>query len=64
MNNDFPKKIEKILNENPDLEKAYKKKLKEDHNFRSSEWDQLYFIYKGSKYFEQSLNILPVYFLD
>ena len=60
----FVDKIEKILNENPDLEKAYKKKLKEDHNFRSSEWDQLYFIYKGSKYFEKSLNILPVYFID
>lgn len=60
----FVDKIEEILNENPELEKAYKKKMKEDKDFKKSELEQLYFIYRGSKYFEKTLNILPVYFLD
>ncbi len=60
----FVDKIEEILNEDPELEKIYKKKMKEDEGFKKSEWEQLYFIYRGSKYFEKTLNILPVYFLD
>jgi hypothetical protein len=57
-------KIEGILDADPALNKEYRKKLNEDNSFRSSEWEQLYFIYKRSPYFEKSLNVLPVYYLD
>ena len=60
----FVDKIEGILDADPALNKEYRKKLNEDNSFRSSEWEQLYFIYKRSPYFEKSLNVLPVYYLD
>jgi len=60
----FVDKIGEILKHNPELKKKYKAKLKEDSSFRSSEWDQLYYIYKRSPYFEQTYSILPVYYQD
>lgn len=58
----FIDKIEEILNNDPALRGAYESKMKEDKEFRESEWTQLYFIYKGSPYFEKSVNVLPVFF--
>jgi hypothetical protein len=58
----FIDKIEEILNNDLKLKKEYELKKKEDNSFASSEWDQLYFIYKRSKYFEKSYNRLPVYY--
>jgi hypothetical protein len=58
----FIDKIEEILNKDLKLKKEYEQKKKEDAAFASSEWDQLYFIYKRSAYFEKSYNRLPVYF--
>ena len=59
----FIDKIEEILNNDLKLKKEYELKKKEDNSFASSEWDQLYFIYKRSKYFEKSFNRLPVYYI-
>ena len=49
---------------NPNIhpKKEYELRKKEDKAFASSEWEQLYFIYKRSAYFEKSYNRLPVYF--
>ena len=58
----FIDKIEEILNSDFKLKKEYELKKKEDAAFASSEWDQLYFIYKRSAYFEKSYNRLPIYF--
>ena len=58
----FIDKIEEILNNNPKLKKEYEQKKKEDAAFANSEWNQLYFIYKRSTYFEKSYNRLPIYF--
>lgn len=58
----FVDKIEEILKENPKLKKKYKAKLKDDDEFRSSEWNQLYYIYKNSPYFEPTFSILPIYY--
>ena len=58
----FIDKIEEILNKNDDLRKAYESKMEKDLDFRKSEWAQLYFIYKGSPYYEKTVNILPVFF--
>ena len=59
----FIDKIEEILDNDLKLKKEYELKKKEDNSFASSEWDQLYFIYKRSKYFEKSFNRLPIYYI-
>ena len=58
----FIDKIEEILEKDDDLRKAYESKMEEDLDFGKSERAQLYFIYKGSPYFEKTVNILPVFF--
>ena len=58
----FIDKIGEILTNDAELKEAYENKMKEDKAFRESERSQLFFIYKRSPYFEQSVNILPVYF--
>ena len=58
----FVDKIGDILKNDPQLKRSYKKKLKEDEAFRNSEWDQLYYIYKHSPYFEKTYGVLPVYY--
>ena len=58
----FIDKIEEILLNDPELNQAYKRRIKDDKSFRESEWEQLYFIYQRSPYYEKSVNILPVYF--
>lgn len=58
----FVDKIGEILKQDPELKKNYKARLKEDDAFRNSEWDQLYYIYRNSPYFEKTYGILPVYY--
>ena len=58
----FIDKIEEILLNDPELNQAYKHRIKNNKGFRESEWEQLYFIYKRSPYYEKSVNILPIYF--
>jgi len=52
------------LDSNPKLKQEFEKKKKESESFRNSEWDQLYFIYKNSSYFEKSFMVLPIYSID
>lgn len=60
----FKDKIEEILANNPDLQKAYDEKKRMDSDFASSEWQQLYYLYQNSPYFEPSYMMLPVFELE
>jgi hypothetical protein len=60
----FIDQIKSILEKNPDLKKEFEKKKQDEESFRKSEWEQLYFIYKNSPYFEKSFMILPIYTID
>lgn len=51
----------KLLKENENLKLAFEKKRAEDPEFAKSQWQQLFFIYQQSPYFEPSFRVLPVY---
>jgi hypothetical protein len=57
----FIDKIQEILDSDPKLKEDYFRKKSEDESFRNSEWQQLYFIYSKSKYFEPSYMRLPIF---
>jgi hypothetical protein len=60
----FKAQIESILENNPLLKKAYEEKKALDIKFAQSEWDQLFYIYQRSPYFEPTFMRLPVYELN
>ncbi|MFM7661894.1 MAG: hypothetical protein ACKO7D_06640, partial [Bacteroidota bacterium] len=60
----FIDQIQFILDSNPTLNQEFDEMKKENESFRNSEWDQLYFIYKNSPYFEKSFMVLPIYSID
>lgn len=57
----FKDQIADILAKNPQLQEEYQLRKATDEKFRNSEWDQLYFIYSHSPYFEQTFMRLPIY---
>ncbi len=57
----FEDRALQLLEADPQLKAELEQKKKEDSEFADSSWDQLYFIYKRSPYFEPSFNVLPVY---
>jgi len=57
----FKSQIEEILAKDLNLKKAYEEKKAIDIKFAQSEWDQLFYIYQNSEYFEQTFMRLPVY---
>ncbi|MFM6935672.1 MAG: hypothetical protein ACKOXP_09525 [Flavobacteriales bacterium] len=57
----FKDQLAEILAKDPALNEAYQLRKLNDEKFRNSEWDQLYFIYCHSPYFEQTFMRLPVY---
>ena len=60
----FEDKASEILAENPTLKAEFHRKQDQDKDFRESSWEQLYFIYRNSDYYEPSHNFLPIYFSD
>jgi hypothetical protein len=60
----FKDKIKEILQNNPELQKAYETKRQNDTDFANSEWQQLYFLYQNSVYFEPSYMMLPIFELE
>jgi hypothetical protein len=50
-----------ILAKDQKLNEEYQLRKATDEKFRNSEWDQLYFIYSRSVYFEQTFMRLPIY---
>jgi len=57
----FIDQVAEILKANPELKATFETKKATDSNFRNSEWEQLYFIYSNSPYFEQTFMRLPVF---
>ena len=59
----FEEKAVELLKNNPALEKEFRQKQKEDTKFKENRWEQLYFIYQHSPYYEPTHNALPIYFV-
>ncbi|MEN9972120.1 MAG: hypothetical protein RIS20_467 [Bacteroidota bacterium] len=57
----FKDQIAEILANDKKLSDEYQLRKAMDEKFRNSEWDQLYFIYSRSPYFEQTFMRLPIY---
>ena len=57
----FKDQIADILAKDQKLNEEYQLRKATDEKFRNSEWDQLYFIYSRSPYFEQTFMRLPIY---
>lgn len=57
----FEDKALEILEEKPRLKEEFEQKKKDDADFRKSTWNQLYFIYQHSDYYEPTHNVLPVF---
>ncbi|MES2589154.1 MAG: hypothetical protein V4622_09245 [Bacteroidota bacterium] len=51
----------KILEQSSELRSLFEEKKKNDAKFASNQWEQLYFIYQNSQYFEASFMRLPVF---
>lgn len=51
----------KILNESAELRTLFEAKKKMDTEFAANDWEQLYFIYQNSQYFEPSFMRLPIF---
>jgi len=50
-----------LLAKDPDLKRRLQEKQAADPEFRKSTWDQLYFVYQNSPYFEPTFHRLPVF---
>jgi hypothetical protein len=59
----FKENVARILEENPILKSKYEERKALDVQFAKSEWDQLFFIYQNSPYFEQTFMRLPIYLI-
>lgn len=57
----FEETAEQLLASDSELKKNFEQKKLEDKEFADKAYDQLYYIYQNSKYFEKSYRILPVY---
>ena len=57
----FEDKAKEILEANTELKAQLEEKKKNDKEFRESVWDQLFFIYQNSEYYEPTHNFLPVF---
>lgn len=58
----FEERAIEILSENPSLNAQFEELKKQDEAFRNSPSKQLEFIYKNSPHYENSHNVIPIYF--
>ena len=56
----FEEKAKELLTNDKNLEREFRKKQEEDPSFRSSNWQQLYWIYQRSNLAEPDFRIYPV----
>lgn len=56
----FEEKALEVLEKDSHLEKEFRIKQKEDPEFASSRWAQLFFIYRHSEYYEPTHMVMPV----
>lgn len=57
----FDEKAKEILEKDPELRNKFDIKKASDPQFAKSSWDQLYYIYKNSPFYEQTAYEIPVY---
>lgn len=57
----FEEKAVEILNQKPWLKEELEVLKAGSQQFRESQWDQLFFIYKNSDLFEETYNLLPIF---
>jgi hypothetical protein len=60
----FEEKAAALLKENPSLKGELEKAMAEDEELAGSHWQQLYWIYKRSPYYEKSAFRYPVFRLN
>lgn len=60
----FEDKAKEILDQNSELKERFENRKAQDAEFAESTWDQLYFIYRNSEFFEPSFNLLPIHPLE
>jgi hypothetical protein len=60
----FDEHAEQMLKENKLLRKEFEEKKRSDKEFGESDFLQLYFLYKKSKFYESSHNVLPYFFIE
>lgn len=56
----FEEKAEELLSDEK-IKADFEEKRRSDADFSESRWEQLYYLYQRSPYFEPSLNLLPVF---
>ena len=52
---------EQFLKDNPEIQKEFEEKLKNDQNFAKSSGAQLNFIFKKSPYYEKAHLLIPIF---
>jgi hypothetical protein len=60
----FEEKAEELLRNDAVLRKAFEQAIAEDEALRDNHWQQLYWIYKRSPYYEGTAGMMPVYRLE
>ena len=60
----FDSLAEELIRTDEDLRRKFEKKKMMDSEFSRDRWAQLYFVYKNSKYYEQTAYEIPVYRID
>lgn len=60
----FDEYAEEMLKQNKALRKEFETKKKEDKEFAESDFLQLYYLYKKSKFYEPTHNVLPYFFVE
>lgn len=60
----FEEKAEELLAKDSELKKTFEEAIQKDSTLKNSRWNQLYWIYKHSPYYEKSANRYPVYRLS
>ena len=58
----FEDKAIEILKEKPWLKEELDQLKLSDQNLQKSAWDQLFFVYKNSDMFEETVNLLPIFY--
>jgi hypothetical protein len=60
----FEDKAVDILKEKPWLKDELERLKANDQSFQESTWEQLFFIYKNSDMFEDTVNVLPIFYVN
>ena len=60
----FEDKAVAILKEKPWLKEELERLKANDQNMQQSPWEQLFFIYKNSDMFEETVNVLPIFYIN